>query len=277
MKMLRVCSVLWVPLAFAASASAANILFLGDLDGDALGDGSVAANAAADAAMIAHLGALGHTVTALDDLASTPADLAGKNLVLISATVGSSNVLAGIGGAAANLNGVALPIMNMEPGLFDAELGMNLSAFQGQYNGAALNITNNTSPITLGIPLGVQTVFTSAVEQVWVHLAVTIGPYGPDPAPGALTYAINDGYLGSFGVPNSSGCIVEVPSGGLLRGNVPAPALRLGFFVGRGSFDDLTPVGLQMFDNAVGYAIPEPASFSLILLAFGGLLLRKGR
>ncbi len=276
MKALKICSILCVLLAFAASASAARILVLGDLDNDGVGDGNNPANAAADAAMIAHLGALGHTVTALDDLAATPADLVNKHLVIISATVGSNNVLAGIGGGAANLNGIALPIMNMEPGLFDAELGMNTSAFQGQYNGATLNITNNTNPITLGIPLGVQTVFTSAVEQVWAHLAVTIGPYSPDPAPGALTYAINDGYLGSFGVANSSGCITEVPAGALLRGNVPAPALRLGFFVGRGSFDDLTPVGLQMFDNAVAYA-PEPASFSLILLAFGGMLLRKGR
>ncbi len=262
-------------IALAVPAHAGRILFLGDLDDDGGGDGNDPANRAADLAMIARLEALGHVVTALDDSVATPADLAGKHLVVISATVGSGNARTALVGAAANFQTVSLPIVNMEPGLGD-EMGLNIITAQGQGNTDVLTVTaaGAAHPIGSGVAAGSQAVFTSALEQVyWYYLNFSFPGYPTySGAPGAVTLATNSLTFG----PDNAAAIAVIEPGGLAGYGQPVPAKRVGLFVGRGSFDDLTPVGLQLFDNAIGYAIPEPATMMFMAMAAAALLRRRG-
>jgi hypothetical protein len=264
-------------LMITAPANAGSILFLGDLDGDASGDGSNAANAAADQAMIAHLAALGHAVTALDDSVAVPADQAGKDLIVISSTVGSSNARNALVGAASNFQTVSLPIINMEPGLGD-EMGLNVVAAQGQFNAASLMITaaGAAHPIGSGVGAGLQTVYTSSVEQLyWYYLNFSYPGYPVySGAPGASTLAVDDG-TGPFG-PNNTAGIAVIEPGGLAGYGGHVLNKRIGLFVGNGAFDDLTPVGLQLFDNAIAYGIPEPATMTLLALG-AAMLMKRGR
>lgn len=263
-------------LGAAMPAWGGNILFLGDLDGDANGDGAVPVNAAADQAMIARLVALGHTVTALDDSVATPADQAGKHLVIVSSTVGSGNAKTALVGALPNLQTVNLPIICMEPGLGD-EMGLNVNTiygyFQGQDNVTTLSIATPAHPIAAGVGGGLQTVFTTSSQAIRWYNAVALGPPYNIPASGAPG-AISIGLASLLG-PDDFAQIAEVPAGAMLGYGQLAPALRLGFFVGNGAFTNLTAAGLQLFDNAVGYAIPEPATVSLLGLAAAFMLRRK--
>lgn len=72
---------------------AANVVFVGDVDGDELGDGANALYAAADASMINHMtNVLGHTVTSVDDTMATAAAVAGADFIVVSATSASGAV-----------------------------------------------------------------------------------------------------------------------------------------------------------------------------------------
>ena len=147
----------------ASLASAGNILFIGN-DGTTPGIFN-----AADTAMIARLsGALGHTVTALDDRVATPADGVGKGLIIISSTVGSGPIrdqwnsggVVASGGDGAIMRNWPCPVMNFENGLSD-ELGfMNASAGQGIYPNAGssypaagvdINILLPAHPLAAGL------------------------------------------------------------------------------------------------------------------------------
>jgi hypothetical protein len=265
-------------IGIALPAHASRILFLGDLDDDGGGDGNVPANRAADLAMIAHLQALGHYVQALDDAVATPANWADKQLVVISATVGSGNAKTALVGAAANFQGVSIPIVNMEPGLGD-EMGLNVVTAQGQFNDSQVNVTaaGAAHPLGSGVAAGTQTVFTSSLEQAyWYYLNFSFPGYPLySGAPGALTVNTDGPAEGqAFGdMNNATTALVE--QGGLLGYGQAAPAKRIGLFVGRGSFDDLTPVGLQLFDNAIGYGVPEPATMALMALGAAALIKRR--
>ncbi len=65
-----------------------------------------------DTAALNRLNVLGHTVTLVDDLASVTGDALGKNLVIISSTVGSGNVNT-------KFRDIILPVINYEAALHD--------------------------------------------------------------------------------------------------------------------------------------------------------------
>ena len=101
--------------------NAANIVFVGDVDGDALGDGAVPANAAADASMVNHLSnVLGHAVTSVDDSVVTAAAVTNADFIVVSATAASgayatNNAGDGNSGAVNSL-GTSATIVLMEGG-----------------------------------------------------------------------------------------------------------------------------------------------------------------
>ena len=208
-----------------------------------------------DAAIVSRLNALGHTVTAVDDLASLTSDAAGKSLVIISSTVTSGNVLA-------KYKDVLVPVINYEPAVYDDMMmtgdvdGTTRGTITGQ---TQLSITSLSHPITAGLT-GLQTV-TTAAETF------------------------------TFGQPTATADILATPAGDATRAVIfvyekgdllfdlsAAADKRIGFFLNDNVASVLTPVGGQLFDNTVLYAIPEPGLSSLVTMGFAGLAgLRRRR
>ncbi|GMV96388.1 MAG: hypothetical protein AMXMBFR83_07540 [Phycisphaerae bacterium] len=256
----------------ASPARAARVLVVADLN--ASGDGVIADYATADQNMINHLSTL-YTVTALDDSAVTPADVAASDAVIISHTTASGTVRS-------SLPDVWLlnkPIMNMEPGLANY-LGFNTFAFGGaeQAQGirSSLEILNNAHPVTAGVSLGAISPYTTPSMMVWQAL---VNPGFYDPAPGAAI-------LARFVEPQFSllaGGIMAVDKGALLAANsrnnmgsdFPAADKRLAFFMGYGAFTNLTADGLKLFDQGVAWLVPEPTTLALLGIGLAAAARRR--
>jgi hypothetical protein len=69
--------------------------------------------------------------------------------------------------------------------------------------------------------------------------------------------------------------IIGYETGALRPDGTPSPGRRATFFMNDTSFNDLNATGLRLFDAAVGYVVPEPATFGLLGLAAVGLLARR--
>src|SRR5215204_3375569 len=142
--------------AFLGSASfGASVLLVGNDTDDATAGFQLGVG---DAAIVNRLNTLGHTVTLVDDAASLTSDATGKNLVIISSTVTSGNVLA-------KYKDVLVTEINYEQAVYDDMKmtgdvdGTTRGTITGQ---TQLSITSSSHPITAGIALGLQTVTTAA-------------------------------------------------------------------------------------------------------------------
>jgi len=134
--------------------------------------------------------------------------------------------------------------------------GTNRGTIAGQ---TQLNITLS-HPITLGISTGVQTVTTAAET-------FTFG------MPNA-----NADILATLAADQTRAAIFVYEKGDLLFDGTAAADRRIGFFLQDNAANVLNTAGGRLFDNAVGYAIPEPGSFSLATIAVASLIgLRRRR
>ena len=241
-------------LAFAANTLADPVLFVVNDTNDATAGVQLGAG---DTAALNRLNALGHTVTLVDDLASTTADALGKNLVIVSSTVASGNVTT-------KFRDVVIPVINWEQALYDDFLmtGNVDAVTRGTIAGQTqLDISTSAHPITLGISTGVQTVTTAADT-------FTFGQ--PNANADVLARQVGDA---------SRAMIFVYERGDLLIDDLTAaPALRVGFFLQDNAANVLNSTGGQLFDNTVRYAlIPEPSSLGLIAVSFAGLFASRRR
>ncbi|MEK7949371.1 lamin tail domain-containing protein [Luteolibacter soli] len=174
---------------------------------------------------------MGHIVTTVDDNAVVAADAAGKNLVLVSSSVGSSAVNT-------KLRDVAVPVINWERGLTDD--------FLLSVAGSAVN--NQT--------------------DIYVTTAGSTHPLGANFSPGPLTVRPTSGTFNAADLSNlapdavvvatadtGKPVIVEVAAGKRLRGNVIAPAIRIHTFLGDDGVAALNANGVALFDASITRAL----------------------
>jgi glucose/arabinose dehydrogenase len=207
------------PAPVAAACTTQSILFVAD----AL-EFSLNLN---DLAVVNHLRGLGYTVTVQDDNLVQTGDAAGRQLVIISSSVTSSNV-------SYKFTSTAVPVITWEDALYD-ELRMTLDGAAGH-----------------GIQSGQQVVDVAASQH-----PLTAGLAGPitasDPA---ATF--------SWGAPTASAVQAATLAGdgskavifgyetGAAMTTLNAPARRVGFATGTANF---TGHGWSLFDAAVNWAL----------------------
>jgi hypothetical protein len=204
---------------------------------------------AGDTAVLGRLNNLGHTVTLVDDNLSQTSDAVGKDLVIVSSTVTSGNVLA-------KYRNVTIPVISYESAIFDDMLmttDVDTVTRGTVASQTDLFVTALNHPITLGIGTGVRTV-TTAPETF------TFGV----PAPSADILAT------VAGDQTKATIFVYEPNDLLIDGTTPAAGRRIGFFLQDNTASVLNPTGAQLFDRAVSYAIAVPEPSSIVLLAMTG-------
>ena len=255
-------------VALAMPANAANILFIGDRDNDI-----PALRSLGDDAMIEWLTLAGNTVTDRDDEGSgsgggngaTGVDLAAADFVIISASVGSSNVKNNdLGANDADLLAADKPIINMEPGLVD-EFG---SAPSGGWNFNtydSITLIASGSPLLAGLTAPGPLQITNSTQDMVAQGAMFPGFENV----GVVSATVDGAPIGFAGVNLVT--VFDDDQGDGTR--------IIGLPFGEGSFQDRTAGGQRLFINAIleagGLVIPEPATCTLLVLGVAGLLWRR--
>jgi hypothetical protein len=233
-----------VPL--AAPLDAANVVFVGDVDGDDAGDGSNPLYAAADASMINHItNVLGHTVTTIDDTMATATAVAGADFVVVSATA-SSNAYgtndSGDGNSGAtNSLGTDATILLMESGTgVVVPFGLAGGSF-GTHIGTDIQILELDGYLTNGFEVGTISIYDNPEiggEEIRGFAArppngANVGfpqlDWTGDNLIGIAPVAFEPVVLGTHRIGDN--LIVALP-------------------FGNAGFDHLTAHGLQLFNNA---------------------------
>ena len=203
--------------------SASNILFVS----------SSATWTGADSALNVILIGMGHTVTLKTDIASATTDASGRDLVIVSATVGSTNVNT-------KFKTVTQPVLTWENAIFD-DMGMT-GATAGNYGTLAgqtqFTITNSSHQLAAG-QTGSPTVFSSG-----------------DPLAFGLNTALGTGVQSVATVVGDATKIVlfGYPSGAAMVG-LTAPGRRTGFFSESGGALKFTAAGTALFKAAVNWSL----------------------
>ena len=225
---------------------------------------NASATAGADGAVLAHLqslyGASNVTYMRGSAAAGDGSSAAGYDAVIISSTIPS-------GDCRNKYEDATQGVMNWEAGLVhDGDTG---NFFMSDGLGSAssqtqIQIVDSLHPLAAGLS-GTVTVTSSA--QSFQTAKSTLGG-GVDLV--ASTMGGDHAILGA-----------DVGDALLGDGSPGKPSVAAGrrvfFFLHDGSFANLTPDGLKLFDAAVAYAVPEPTSLALSLLTFVGLLGARGR
>jgi hypothetical protein len=256
--------------ALSVSPASAYVVFIGDLDGT--GDGGVAANAQADADMIAHLQALGKNVVAVDDASTSAANVAHASFFVISSTVGSSTVNNNAnGGSTAAILASGKPVLLMETGLSE-EMMLNMGSSTG---GAAIlssvTLVALESPYTDGLALG-SVQITNAAQFV--------GAFANPGAAGGLAAFAPTGTVLTNDLISNWGFPFDPVGASSYTHSSASGSLVVGLPFNNGAFSDATAAGEQLFDNAVMavmISIPEPSSLVLAGLGMLGMLLGRRR
>jgi len=186
-----------------------------------------------DAGVKARIEAMGWQVTAVQAAASVTADASGKDLVVVSSTVGSGDVNT-------KFRDVPVPVIQWEQALQDDFL-MTLDT-DGTDRGTAAdqtegNIVDADHPLAGGLSLGTKTLGTALESFSWgvpgteaVVIATLV-----DDATHAIVYAYDTGST-------------------LIDGTTPAPAPRVMFLWGDNGYATATDDALTLFDAAVVWA-----------------------
>jgi hypothetical protein len=225
---------------------AANVVFVGDVDGDELGDGANALFAAADVSMIDHMtNVLGHTVTSVDDSLTTAAAVSGADFIVVSAT--SSSGAYGINDSgdgnsgATNSLGTDATILLMESGTnVVVPFGLSGGSF-GTSIGTDIQILELDGYLTSGFAVGTISIYDNPEfggEEIRGFAARP--PNGANAGFPQLDWT-GDALIGIAPIP-----FEPVVLGTHRIGDNLIVALPFG----NAGFDHLTADGLQLFNNA---------------------------
>src|SRR5436309_12060151 len=109
---------------------------------------------AGDLAVSNRLVTLGFVVTKVTDTASVSSDADGKDLIVVSSSVGSGNITT-------KFTASPVPLINGEQAIYD-ELGIDANNVGGATLGSQnqINIVDCTHPLAAGLPNGLLTVLT---------------------------------------------------------------------------------------------------------------------
>jgi hypothetical protein len=262
---------LLISFAVTSAVNAAKITFVGDVDGDGIGDGAVAANAAADASMINHLSSvLGHNVTSVDDSVVTAASVANSDFIVLSATAASGAFASNDSGdgnsGAANSLATSATIVLMEGGnAILTAFGVNTGGALGTKVGTSINILADDGYVTAGLPLGSLSIY---------NVASNIGTWGAVPPQATNIGFPAFDYLGTplASVPDGVFPINDVTTGIHTVGDNTIVLLPFH----NGSFTNVNANGIQLFNNVFGF-VPEPNGMLLMLLGAMSLVVRRQR
>ncbi|MFL9926158.1 hypothetical protein PQR62_17915 [Herbaspirillum lusitanum] len=191
---------------------------------------------ASDAKVRSHLEAMGASVT-LADQSAAPADAEKYDLVVLSSVVQSREL------ADTAYKNVRVPLLTWENDLYDS---LRLTGrHKGEVYGEVekehyIRIVNAPHPMAAGLPNGKTYVYPRDTSMGWgtpARSAIVIATL-----PGELDKAVIFGY----------------EKGATMDYDFVAPARRVAFFLDNLTFDQLTPIGLQLFDAAVNWALTAP-------------------
>ena len=194
-----------------------------------------------DARVKAHMESRGYQVTLLDQ-SVTPKNLAGYDLVLLSSVVQSRTM------ADTPLRDLALPLVTWENDLFDS-LRLTGRTKDKEYGEVEkehyIRIINAPHPLAGGLAAGKTSAFPRDTSMGWGV-----------PARSAIVVATMQG-------DPDKAFVFGYEKGATMDYDFIAPARRVGLFLDNYSFEQLTPMGLALFDAAVDWAAdapPQPAS-----------------
>ncbi|EJL84280.1 hypothetical protein PMI16_04021 [Herbaspirillum sp. CF444] len=193
---------------------------------------------ASDTRVRTHLEAMGYAVTFADQSAP-PANAEKYDLVILSSVVQSREL------TDTAYKDVRVPMLTWENDLFDSLrlTGRKKGEVYGEVEKEHyIRIVNAPHPLAAGLPAGKTYVYPRDTSMGWgtpARSAIVIATL-----PGDLDKAVIFGY----------------EKGATMDYDFVAPARRVAFFLDNLTFDQLTPIGLRLFDAAVVWALaPAPA------------------
>ncbi|MFL9868674.1 hypothetical protein PQR67_31270 [Paraburkholderia fungorum] len=187
---------------------------------------------AVDQKIAAHLTARGYSVRMLDQ-AQPPEAVGDADLVVISSTVSSKQVVGG-------WRYLAKPLLTWENDLLD-DFAMTGKRHDVDFGEAEKEryvwLVNAPHPIAAGLPAGVTNVYVKQAGMSWGK-----------PGLGATTIAT------LYGQPEKA-AIFAYEKGATMDYESLAPARRVMFFLNNDTFGNLSPAGSSLFDAAVDWAV----------------------
>src|SRR5256884_2362903 len=240
-----------------SNADAASILFI--VNSTDINDPTAPSNDN-DKEVAARLQSQGHTVTVADDQDPALGDLfAGKDLILISSSVGStSQPLNSL--SISTLRTGRTPIVNYEPGLYDELLFQRENTFGNMpgHTSLAISVSNQSHPLAAGksgtidiVDPGNSAVVSSSA------LPYTVGT-------NAIVIATN----ATVGVNEGRICIWAYEKGShLADDNTVVPGRRVAFF-----YNATTPAATYntnataLFDAAIAWALQPPPNLPILVI-----------
>ncbi|MEI2688266.1 MAG: DUF362 domain-containing protein [Anaerolineae bacterium] len=196
---------------------------------------------AADQALVDRLTTAGYSVLVRNQSETSALEALGKDLVIISDSVTSTNVNT-------KFRDVMIPVINWEPSLFDDMMmtGVTSGTHYGDLaSQTQLNIVDASHPLAAGLAAGLRT--TTASPQLYF--------WGVPSANASVAATLN-------GYPTRAA--VFGYEAGVNMVGMKAPARRVGFF--NGSASVFTADGWALYDAAVQWALQcgSVGSFSLV-------------
>jgi hypothetical protein len=186
---------------------------------------------ATDDNVVKHLQSMG-LVVAIADEKDPPAQAEGRDLVIISSTVISQNVLG-------KYRTAPMPVIVWEWKLYEDLMGIQeIGLKQYPDKQPCISIVNPSHPMAAGFPAGKLAVFKRPQRDI------TSG----HPLSGATVIAT---------IPDEpdKAVLFCFEKGALMDNKMPAPARRIGLFLYDNTFDELNGEGIKLFDAAVDYAL----------------------
>jgi hypothetical protein len=222
MKRMLLIGVLWFAGSSALLAQPKQVLFL-----------TTGTPTAGDLAVQNRLLQLGFNVTRVTDTASQSSDANGKDLIVVSSSVGSGNI-------STKFTASAVPLINCEQAIYD-ELGIDANNVGGATitGQTQINIVDCAHPLAAGLPNGLTTVLSAAGSIVLLGTPV---------ASAQIVANGTDGRPSLFGIEAGA----ELNPARIAN----APARRVGMFLEATTF--MTADGLKLFDAAVAWAMSTP-------------------